>query len=326
MVYITDYIDNPDIELDVIGKNLCSFKDKAIDHSKIKVLLVWHFEVNENILDRFPNLKAIIRYGVGFDNIDLKFCIDNSIKVFNNPDYGVDEVSDTTLAMIMGLSRCIMSYNTKSIELLTDPNKKKPWQENTDNRAMRLKNATLGLVGVGRIGSSVALKMKNIVGNICFFDPEVATGYEKVLGATRYDSLDRLLTNSDIVSVHAPLSLSTNGIIDDSFVENMKHGSILVNTARGGILKSHACLYKGLLSGKLAGVGLDVLPTEPPVLSVEDKFLSTFVENTKNFRGRIIINPHTAYFSIESYKEMRQKAAISALNALSNNQSSNRII
>ena len=326
MIYITDYVDNPDIELEVIGNKLCSFKDKSIEHSKITVLLVWHLEINKDILDKFPNLKAIVRYGVGFDNIDLEFCKNNSIKVFNNPDYGVDEVSDTALAMIMCLSRCIISYNSRSIDLLKDPKKDKPWQENTNNSAMRLKSATLGVVGVGRIGSSLALKMKNIVGNICFFDPDVATGYEKVLGAERYDSLDQLLINSDIVSMHAPLSLSTKGIIDDSFVEKMKHGSILVNTARGGILKSHACLYKGLLSGKLAGVGLDVLPAEPPVLSSEDKLLTSLVENSQNFEGRIIINPHTAYFSIESYNEMRQKAALSALNALSNNQLSNRIV
>tara|TARA_B110000003_G_scaffold118613_1_gene121097 strand:- start:1389 stop:2369 length:981 start_codon:yes stop_codon:yes gene_type:complete len=326
MIYITDYIDNPTIELDIIGKNLCSFSDEKVEYSLVTVLLVWHFSVNEESLKRFPNVKSIIRYGVGFDNIDLEFCKKHSIKVFNNPDYGVDEVSDTALSMIMSLSRCIESYNIKSRELVLHPNKEKPWQENTDKRAKRLKEMTLGLVGVGRIGSSLAIKMKNIVGDIHFFDPEVASGYEKVLNATRHNSLEDLLSNADIVSIHAPLSPSTQNLIDDNFINNMRDGSILVNTARGSILKSHSCLYQGLISGKLSGVAFDVLPSEPPILDSNDKLLSAWINNNKNFMGRIIINPHTAYYSEESYQEMRLKAATSALNALTNNQFANRII
>ena len=326
MIYITDYIDYPDLESSVVGKNLCSFSDKKIDYEKITILLVWHFSVNETNLKKFPNVKAVVRYGVGFDNIDLEYCKKNGIKVFNNPDYGVDEVSDTALSMIMSLSRCIESYNIKSRELVLYPNKAKPWQENTDKRAKRLKTMTLGLIGVGRIGSAVAIKMKNIVGDIHFFDPEVVSGYEKVLGATRHYSLDDLLGNSDIVTIHSPLSSSTRELIDEDFIESMKDGSILINTARGGILKSHACLYQGLLSGKLSGVGLDVIPQEPPVFKDDDDFLSAWIKNDQDFSGRIIINPHTAYYSEDSYQEMRIKAATSALNALIDNQLTNRII
>lgn len=326
MIYITDYIDDPDLETSVVGQNLCSFSDKKIDYEKITILLVWHYSVNETNLKKFPNVKAVVRYGVGFDNIDLEYCKKNGIKVFNNPDYGVDEVSDTAVSMIMSLSRCIEFYNIKSRELVLYPNKAKPWQENTDKRAKRLKTMTLGLIGVGRIGSALAIKMKNIIGDIHFYDPEVVSGYEKVLGATRHDSLDDLLGNSDIVTIHSPLSSSTRELIDDDFVESMKDGSILINTARGGILKSHACLYQGLLSGKLSGVGLDVIPQEPPVLKDDDDFLSVWIKNDQDFRGRIIINPHTAYYSEDSYQEMRIKAATSALNALTDNQLANRIV
>jgi C-terminal binding protein len=326
MIYITDYIDDPDLELSVIGENLCSFSDEKIDHSKISILLVWHFSVNETTLRDFPSVKAVVRYGVGFDNIDLEYCKKNGIKVFNNPDYGVDEVSDTALSMIMSLSRCIESYNITSRELVLHPNKAMPWQENTDKRAKRLKNITLGIVGVGRIGSALAIKMKNIVGDIHFFDPEVVSGYEKVLGATRHNSLDDLLGSSDIVTIHTPLSLSTKGMIDENFIESMKDGSILVNTARGGILKSHGCLYQGLLSGKLSGVGFDVIPQEPPVLKDDDELLKTWIKNDEKFRGRIIVNPHTAYYSEDSYQEMRTKAATAALMALTGNQTSNRIV
>jgi len=326
MIYITDYINDPTIEFNVIGKNLCSFLDEKVEYSLVTVLLVWHFPVNEESLKRFPNVKSIIRYGVGFDNIDLEFCKKHSIKVFNNPDYGVDEVSDTALSMIMSLSRCIESYNIQSRELVLHPNKENPWQENTDKRAKRLKNMTLGLVGVGRIGSALAIKMKNIVGSIHFYDPEVASGYEKVLSAIRHNSVEDLLSNSDIVSIHAPLSPSTKDLINDNFINNMRDGSILVNTARGSILKSHSCIYQGLLSGKLSGVGFDVLPSEPPILDPEDELISAWINDNINLSGRIIINPHSAYYSEESYQEMRYKAATYALNALTNNHFLNRII
>ena len=326
MIYITDYIDEPDLEQAIIGKCLQSFVGKHQDRSDVEVLLVWHFDVNELSLADFPKVKAIVRYGVGFDNIDLDFCRRRGIKVFNNPDYGVDEVSDTALAMIMNFSRCTSAYNNKSRDLVLNSDPLKPWQEHTNKNALRLKDATLGLVGVGRIGSALALKMKNIIGSIHFYDPYVAVGYEKVLGANRYDSLEGLLGSSDIVSLHAPLSAETKGLINESFVNSLKDGCILINSARGGLLSSYACLYTGLKSGKIAAVGLDVLPQEPPSLDASDKFLGSWLDIKGEFSERIIINPHTAYYSSQSYKEMREKAASMALKALKDEQVQNRII
>jgi len=326
VIYITDYIENYDLEQNIIGNNLSSFLDTNVNFLEVEVLMVWHFHANKESLKKFPNVKSIIRYGVGFDNIDIEYCKSKSIKVFNNPDYGVDEVSDTALAMIMSLSRCTESYNNQSKQLVIRPNKNKPWQENTNKRSKRLKEMSLGILGVGRIGSALALKMKNIVGEIHFFDPGVVSGYEKVLSATRHTSLKNLLKTSDILSIHAPLTKSTKGLVDENFINNMKDDSILINTARGGILKSHLCLYDGIVSGKLSGIGLDVLPDEPPKLDPEDKLLSLWLENNEEYHGRIIINPHTAYYSEDSYIEMRRKAATYALNALGNNQFINRII
>ena len=326
MIYITDYIEDPDLERAIVGDCLRSFSGDGEDRLCAEVLLVWHFKVNEVSLADFPKVKAIVRYGVGFDNIDLDLCKSRGIKVFNNPDYGVDEVSDTALAMIMNFSRCINAYNNKSRELLSNPDSLKPWQENTNKNALRLKDATLGLVGVGRIGSALALKMKNIIGNISFYDPYVVAGYEKVLGANRYDSLKGLLECSDIVSVHTPLGTETKGLINDSFVNSMKRGCILINSARGGILSSKACIYNGLKSGRIGAVGLDVLPEEPPLLDAKDEFLSSWLDINNEFSDRIIINPHTAYYSPQSFEEMRGKAATMALKALQDQQIQNRII
>ena len=326
MIYLTDYINEADLEKQILGNKLRCFGDENVDKKAIEVLLVWHFLVNKESLKDYPNVKAIVRYGVGFDNIDLNYCKSNNIKVFNNPDYGVDEVSDTALAMIMNFSRCLTFYNNKSKSLVVEPNHINPWQENTNANALRLKSMTLGLIGAGRIASSLALKMKNIIGDIHFYDPYVVAGYEKVLGASRHNELSSLLSSSDIISIHTPLTEETKGLINDDFIDSMKHGSILINTARGGLLSSHSCLQDALSSGKISAVGLDVLPEEPPVLDIEDKFLASWLDLKSEFSDRIIINPHTAYYSPESYQEMRNKAATMALKALSDSQVQNRII
>ncbi len=326
MIYLTDYVSEPSLEKNILGNKLCTFLDKNVDKKSVEVLLVWHFLVDEESLKDFPNVKAIVRYGVGFDNIDINYCNNKGIKVFNNPDYGVDEVSDTALAMIMNLSRCIGYYNNKARSLVIKPNLKNPWQENINHQSLRLKSLKLGLVGAGRIGSSLALKMKNIIGDINFYDPYVDAGYEKVLDATRHDSLKELLGTSDIISVHVPLSSETEGMINDDFINSMKTGSILINTARGGLLSSYDCLAKGILSGRIGAVGLDVLPEEPPEIDKQNIFLSSWIDLNSEFSDRIIINPHTAYYSPDSYEEMRYKASKMSLNALDGIQKQNRIV
>jgi lactate dehydrogenase-like 2-hydroxyacid dehydrogenase len=323
---LTDYISEADIERELIGNKLSTFLDNNVDKNSIDVLLIWHFLANEESLKDFPNLKAIVRYGVGYDNIDLNYCKENDIKVFNNPDYGVDEVSDTALAMILHFSRCLGHYNNKSRELVLNPNTSHPWQENINQNALRLKDLTLGLVGVGRIGSALALKMKNIIGEVHFYDPYVVAGYEKVLGASRHNSLNDLLNVSDIVSIHTPLEENTKGMINEDFVTSMKYGSIIINTARGGLLSSYDCLFDGLISGRIGAVGLDVLPEEPAILSKKDDFILSWLDVYSDLYDRIIINPHTAYYSPESYKEMRIKASKMSLNALEDIQIQNRIV
>ena len=325
MIYITDYIEESTIEKKILGKNLINTPSNK-SKKDIEVLLVWHKVIDEDYLKEYPKIKAIVRYGVGFDNVDTELCNKKGIKVFNNPDYGVDEVSDTSLGIIMNLSRCISSYDKKSKILTKFLNVKKPWQENTNKNALRLKDCRLGLIGVGRIGSSLALKMKNIVGGIEFYDPYVPSGYEKVLSAKRHKKLESLLKSVDIVSIHAPLSKETIGLVDDKFIGSMKRGSMLVNTARGGLISSTDCLFRGIKSGRLSAIGLDVLPEEPPVNYKNDKFISLWMDQKNDLSEKIIINPHTSYYSPQSYKEMREKAARIALNALRGNQILNRIV
>lgn len=296
--FITDYIDNPTIEKDILGNDL------TIDfHPNIEVLLVWHEHIDKNYINKLPQLRGVVRYGVGYDSIDLDYTYSKKIYVCNTPDYGTDEVSDTAIAMIMNIARGISRYDYLS------RNYKKSWQENTLANIKRNSDLKVGVIGAGRIGGSVILKANSLGFGTCFFDPYVSRGYEKLLSSERIDSLDHLLKQSDIVSINCPLTKETDGIVDEKFLLQMRDGASFVNTARGGLISDIDIFYEPLKSGKLSSVALDVLPHEPPCNSI---LINSWKNKEEWLDGRLIINPHTAYFSKQSYIEMRQKTALNA--------------
>ena len=137
--------------------------------TKNEVLLVWQLKIDEKYLKKFSDLKGIIRYGVGYDNIDLEACEKNKIIFCNNPSYGVDEVSDTALSMIMYLTRVIGLYHYKCLGLLE--NEDGSWQENTFKEAKRLNNLNLGVIGCGRIGTALVRKSKRFSDQLEFMTP-----------------------------------------------------------------------------------------------------------------------------------------------------------
>ena len=310
-VYITDYVTDPWIERDILGSDVaCALTPD------VEVLLVWHQRIDAAYLDKVPRLRAIVRYGVGFDNIDLEEARRRGIAVANTPDYGVDEVSDTTLAMILNIVRGVSRYYSLcSRGQLT-------WQENTLPILRRTSDVVLGVVGAGRIGGSVLFKASSVGFQTVLFDPYKPPGHEKMLGARRVDDLQSLLEQSDIVSVHAPLTEETYGMIDEVFVRHMKKDASLVNTARGGILKDLDVLYEPMKSERVWAVALDVLPEEPPV---DGKLFEAWRRHEEWLAGRLLINPHTAYFSQTAYREMREKAATNALRALEGRGLKNRV-
>jgi len=301
-ILITDYIIKPNVEKSILGNKLLSYKKE--NFKKTKILLVWHQRIDNEYLSNFPNLELIVRYGVGYDQIDLKACKKRQILVCNTPDYGTDEVSDTALAMIMSFTRGIYEYNTIAKTLPTN------WQENTIKGIKRTSEINVGIVGAGRIGSALILKLNSIGFQTSFYDPYVRTGYEKVLRSNKFDDLNKFLKQSDIVSLHCPLNNNTKGIVDDNFLSLMKAKSFLINTARGGLIDSLERIYDFLKKEKIMGVGFDVLPEEPPCIN---NLLIKQWLNDKKYDHRIIINPHTAYYSNQSYTEMRRKASINAL-------------
>lgn len=303
-VYITDKVINPDIELDILGDEL----SKEL-HEDIEVLLVWHHKITNEFIDKLPKLKALVRYGVGYDVFqDLEYIKQKGIYASNTPDYGTDEVSDTAIAMIMNIARGISRYNYQAKDY-----KDGSWQANTLRNIKRTSDYKLGVIGAGRIGGSVLLKANALRFQTSFYDPYLSAGTEKMLGAKRFESLDELLKTSDIISINCPLNEETNAMIDEEFISKMKKGASIVNTARGAIVKDLDILYDALKSGYLNCVNLDVLPSEPPI---SGKLIDAWKAREEWLDGRFIINPHSAYYSDKAQFEMRQKAALNAKRVL----------
>jgi D-3-phosphoglycerate dehydrogenase len=268
-------------------------------------------------MDRLPKLRAVVRYGVGFDTVDIVEAEKRGILVCNTPDYGVDEVSDTAIAMIMNLTRRIGQYDYECRHYDSG------WQENTIDGIKRTNELKLGVVGAGRIGGSVLLKGKALGFQTGFYDPYRPQGYNKLFNATCYESLEELLSECDVISVHVPLSDETQGFVNESFVSHMKPGACLVNTARGGLISELDIFYSPLKDKKLSGVALDVIPNEPPK---DERLITAWRARESWIEGRFIINPHSAYYSNRAYEEMRQKAASNAKRIIDGKQAYNIIV
>ena len=313
-ISVTDHIEDFSIEREILGE---FFEDKISD--KTSIILVWHKEINENFLRKYPSIRAIVRYGVGYDNIDLEFCKKNSIIVANTPDYGVDEVADSALAMILYLTRKIGTLENLA------KNDSRYWIGKDINQNMRrLNKLNLGIIGLGRIGGSIAKKFLSFSRNIGFYDPYIPNGYEKVFGINRYKNLLELLKNSDIVSINTPLNKETEGLVNEDFLNNMKKGSFLINLSRGPIVKNNELILKNLISNNLEGYGTDVWTNEPPMEN--DEFFKYLRRESNHLEGRVIINPHTAYYSTEALYECRSKACLTCLDIMHGRVLNTRII
>ena len=310
-VYITDYIDNPTLEREVLGSQVSTKQQ-----SEAEVLLVWHQKIDANYLNQFPKLSGVVRYGVGFDNIDLAEIKKRGLVFCNTPDYGTDEVSDTALAMMLSLLRGVFAYDYFSRDYVDS------WQENTIQRLKRVSGLTLGVIGAGRIGTALMRKAKALDMDIVFYDPYKDSGYEKAIGVRRCHDLSEFLAQCDVVSIHTPLTEETHSMVSQSFIDSMKEGAILINSSRGEVLENLDIVYDALQSKQLDAVALDVLPDEPPV---NCRLIDAWRMRDSELSHRIIINPHTSYYTQESYAEMRTKAAENAKRILDGEQPLNII-
>lgn len=165
---------------------------------------------------------------------------------------------------------------------------------------------TFGILGLGRIGSAAALRAKAFGYRVAFFDPHIPNGWDRALGLHRAESLEALLAQSDVLSIHAPLTRATRGLIGERELRLLPRHAVVVNTARGPILDIEA-LERCLRDGHLAGAGLDVIPEEPPREPVP-ALLRAYRAGEDWLRGRLVITPHIAFHTPEAWDDIRTKS------------------
>ncbi len=262
-------------------------------------MLLWHeVQVDAAVIKKLDRCKVIARIGVGFDNVDLKAAGRRGIYVCNVPDYGTEDVADHALAMILALERGLAGY--------ADAARRNVWSWDAAGPLRRIRGRRLGVIGLGRIGTAVALRARVFGWEVLFYDPYKPPGYDKALGITHVRELSELLPQVDVVTLHTPLSDETRKMADKAFFGLLRADAVFINVARGGCYDLDA-LYDALKSGRLRGAGLDVFPQEPP--DPEHALIRAWRERETWVAGRLIVTPHAAFYNRESYIELRRKGA-----------------
>jgi D-3-phosphoglycerate dehydrogenase len=241
------------------------------------------------------NCRIIARYGIGLDTIDVDAATDHGVLVSNVPDYCIDEVSDHALALVLALGRGVVRLN-RSV-------RSGEWNPMVARPLHRLRGRTLGLVGFGRIARRLAEKVAPIGMRVVATDPYVSSQSIEAAGVDAVE-LPTVLSGSDVVSIHAPMTEENRHLIGAPELAQMREGAFLVNTSRGPLVDLEA-LRTALEEGRLGGAALDVLETEPP--EPDDPLLQ---------RSDVIVTPHAAFYSEESVIEQQRKAADQVVAAL----------
>jgi D-3-phosphoglycerate dehydrogenase len=232
------------------------FDDKARIAEAEAILVRSKTKCTKEFIDEMPNLKLIIRGGVGIDNIDVEYAKEKGIQVRNTPEASSIAVAEVAMALMLAVSnRILFCHEGMCLG---------EWRKKEVRRA-ELYNKTLGVVGMGRIGTEVAKRAVAFGMRIIAYDAYVAKS-----DLAEMKSLDEVLAESDYLSLHTPLTQETNGMVDKNFISKMKDGAILVNTCRGKCVIEED-IVEALESGKMAGYGNDVWYSDPP----EDTALTT---------------------------------------------------
>ena len=280
----------PEVQIIRRTKTALAELDPA-DCAEVDGLMIMRHAVSADDIGRFPRLRAIVRMGVGYDKIDRPAAAARNIMVCNVPDYGTTEVADHAMALALALRRGVVFYHERMRS-----NPPAPWGAVKNDLIRRLGVQNFGIVGLGRIGTAVALRARAFGYRVSFYDPYLPNGAELALGIGRAATLEDLLRQSDTLSVHSPLTRETRGLLGYEQLALLPKGAVVVNTARGPIIDVDALLAL-LRSGHLAGAGLDVLPVEPPV--DPPAILRAYREREPGLEGRLIITPHAAWFTPE---------------------------
>jgi D-3-phosphoglycerate dehydrogenase len=284
-----------------VGEVMYNPHERSLNSSELKdylkdasAVILGNDVCDADVLNSTEKLKVVSRHGVGVDNVDLKAATENGIIVTNTPKVNTTAVAEHTLALMMALLRRIPQANLSM--------KSKRW-EGLKFVGEELTGKKLGIIGLGSIGKEVAKRAKALGMKVLYSKRTRDVNLEKELGLT-FKSLNELLKESDIISIHIPLTSETKGLIGKKEIALMKRGSYIINTARGGIIETEA-LIEALRNGHLAGVALDVFDKEPPDFEIP---LFTL--------DNVITTPQIGAYTIEAIRLMDIIAAENVVNVL----------
>jgi C-terminal binding protein len=314
------------VEREVFGPDAAiRFRDVGLladlteaDCADVEGLMIFRHWASAEDLAKFPRLRAVVRMGVGYDRLDRAAAASRGVTICNVPDYGTMEVADHAIALAISLRRGLFLHHDAQ---RADP--PAAWTPIKSSLVRRLDVQTFGIVGLGRIGTAVALRAKAFGFRVVFYDPYRPNGADLALGIGRARSLDALLAQSDVLSIHAPLTPETSHLIGLRELSLLPEGAVVVNTARGPIIDLDA-LETLLHEGRIAGAGLDVIPVEPPVDPVPE-LLRAYRARAPWLAGRLVITPHSAFHTPEAWDDIRRKSAETMAAALLSNQPQNVI-
>jgi len=260
-------------------------------------------QVTAEVIEAADSLKVVGRAGIGMDNIAVRAAVAAGVTVVNVPDYSVEEVSTHTFALMLACLRRIPTFD-RSV-------KRGEWKWAVGQPIRRLAGSTVGLVAFGKLASRFAAKLRGFDIDVIAYDPYAPEYRMGDLGVESV-TLETLLGDSDIISLHAPLTDETRGMIDADALDRMHDDALLVNTARGGLV-DEAALYDALISGDLGGAGLDVRKPEPPG------------DSPLHDLDSVVCSPHVAWYSEESRVELTQTVAEDVIRVLRGEQPENPI-
>jgi D-3-phosphoglycerate dehydrogenase / 2-oxoglutarate reductase len=300
-VLLTDYA-WPDLEIElgrledaghelVVAEDASEASLAALAKDISAIMTTW-VKVTPTVIDAAADCRLVARLGIGLDNIAVAHCTSKGIPVTNVPTYCVDEVAEHALALMLAMQRKVAFFHRQT--------KVGTYSLAAAGPMRRVSGQTLGIAGFGKIGKALAFRALGMGMNVLAMSLSYYDGDLPV----RQVSFDELLAESDVISVHLPLTEETRRLFDSQAFAKIKPGALLINTARGPVIDPEA-LWEAIQSGRVAGAGLDVHDPEPPDL-----------EHPLYRDERVVCTPHAAFTSVESLRELRTVAVGQVLDIL----------
>jgi lactate dehydrogenase-like 2-hydroxyacid dehydrogenase len=272
------------------------------------LVLYEKYIIGPEIMAMLTQCRLVVRAGVGFDNVDIKGWGARGVPVCNVPDYGTMDVAEHAMGLMLALTRGIVSHDRN---LKTDPIHE--WNFKKPPLIRRLQGQKVGIIGLGRIGTALARRLRAFGAEVWFYDPYRPTGTELAMDLKRADTLEELVALSDIISMHTPLTAETRNMINKETLAHAKANLLLINTGRGECVHLDD-LYESLKSNAIEGAALDVQWKEPP--DPEHPLIKGWANREPWIDDRLIFTPHSAFYSPSSIVSLRRKSIEVAMSFL----------